>query len=168
MHHLFRTKFSAGISGLAIAAAALAAGISTSVGAAEPAPAVSPIVLNSSSPEAMLAWDRVAMEHAKAVMPLAREASTTWRFFGVIGADTPFQRNFSAMLRQHVQKELGKEGSLRDYGKMYNFQVVSHLVQIPDMGAMRITTEAPSKERVVAIHTSIHSVKDAAGVIVPK
>lgn len=168
MQRSFRTKFSAGISGLAIAAAALAAGISASAGAAEPSPTLSAIELNSSSPEAMLAWDRVALEHAKAVMPLAREASTTWRFFGVIGADTPFQRNFSAMLRQHVQKELGKEGSLRDYGKVFNFQVVSHLVQIPEMGAMRITTEALSKERVVAVYTSIHSVKDAAGVIVPK
>lgn len=35
------------------------------------------------------------------------------------------------------------------------------------MNAMRITSEARANDRVVAIHTSIHSVKDTVGAIIP-
>lgn len=163
MQRSFRSRFY----GLAIACAALVAGIAPCASFAQASLSVSTISLKSDSADAMLAWERIAAEHARALMPIARGTSATWNFYGVSGAETAFRRNFAAMLLQQVRHELGRSGTLRESPQMYTYQLTARLDYVQSMNAMRITSEARANDRVVAIHTSIHSVKDDVGAIIP-
>lgn len=112
----------------------------------------------------VLQWTQVAEEHAS---ELLRKVSwrNTYQMSEPVGLDSPFTKVFEAVLLQQLAPGVTKNtAGLVNSSASYRIEV--EYAHIPEMKALLITSRAWHLTKVMAAHSTVHSVEGApAGIV---
>lgn len=112
----------------------------------------------------VLQWTQVAEEHAS---ELLRKVSwrNTYQMSEPVGLDSPFTKVFEAVLLQQLAPGVTKNtAGLVNSSASYRIEV--EYTHIPEMKALLVTSRAWHLTKVMAAHSTVHSVEGApAGIV---